>query len=114
MSSAVLNAESTLTDRYQTTIPRNVRDVLSLNKQDKIAYTLRSDGVVEIARAMPEKGKEEDPVMLKFLDFLGSNIVETPQIVQPLASELRNRMSSLVEGVEYDIDAPLLDDDEDN
>ncbi|MEL6880679.1 MAG: type II toxin-antitoxin system PrlF family antitoxin, partial [Cyanobacteria bacterium J06607_10] len=50
MSSSVLKAESTLTDRYQTTIPQNVRKALNLSKRDKISYTLRADGVVIISR----------------------------------------------------------------
>ncbi|MFM6063282.1 MAG: type II toxin-antitoxin system PrlF family antitoxin, partial [Microcystis panniformis] len=36
--------ESTLTDRYQTTIPDSVRKVLGLNKRDKICYNIQPDG----------------------------------------------------------------------
>lgn len=39
-------SESTLTDRYQTTVPESVRKALGLNKRDKICYTIQSDGRV--------------------------------------------------------------------
>ncbi|WP_206165702.1 type II toxin-antitoxin system PrlF family antitoxin, partial [Citrobacter braakii] len=35
---ATLEAESTLTDRYQTTVPETVRRALRLGKRDKIHY----------------------------------------------------------------------------
>jgi antitoxin PrlF len=44
--SAPLEAESTLTDRYQTTVPETVRRALRLKKRDKIRYTIRSSGEV--------------------------------------------------------------------
>lgn len=34
-------SESTLTDRYQTTIPEPIRKALGLNKRDKIRYTIQ-------------------------------------------------------------------------
>jgi antitoxin PrlF len=47
----ILQAESTLTDRYQTTIPDIVRKTLGLSKRDKIAYVIKSDGTVTITRS---------------------------------------------------------------
>ena len=38
---ATLEAESTLTDRYQTTVPETVRRALRLRKRDKIQYVIR-------------------------------------------------------------------------
>jgi bifunctional DNA-binding transcriptional regulator/antitoxin component of YhaV-PrlF toxin-antitoxin module len=38
---ATLEAESTLTDRYQTTVPETVRRALRLGKRDKMRYTIR-------------------------------------------------------------------------
>lgn len=37
-------SESTLTDRYQTTLPDPVRKVLGLSKRDKIQYTIQPNG----------------------------------------------------------------------
>ena len=41
-----LEVESTLTDRYQTTVPEMVRRALRLGKRDKIHYTIRPNGEV--------------------------------------------------------------------
>ncbi|TAL82637.1 MAG: hypothetical protein EPN62_04060 [Candidimonas sp.] len=41
---AILEVESTLTDRYQTTVPETVRRALGLDKRDKIHYTIRPHG----------------------------------------------------------------------
>jgi len=42
---------STLTDRYQTTVPEPVRRALHLGKRDKIHYTMRPTGEVILTRA---------------------------------------------------------------
>ena len=41
---AIFEVESTLTDRYQTTVPEMVRLVLWLGKRDKIQYEIRQNG----------------------------------------------------------------------
>jgi len=46
-----LEIESTLTDRYQTTVPDAVRRTLKLRKRDKIRYVVRPDGAVLLTRA---------------------------------------------------------------
>ena len=66
---AVLHAESTLTSRYQTTIPDLVRRTLNLSKQDKIRYTVRPEGDVVLTRA-EEPEEHNDPVLDAFLAFL--------------------------------------------
>ena len=62
-----LEAESTLTDRFQTTIPSPVRQALHLDKKDKIKYIIQSDGSVLMQRA---ETAETDPVLELFLSFL--------------------------------------------
>ncbi|MBD2655433.1 type II toxin-antitoxin system PrlF family antitoxin [Synechocystis sp. FACHB-383] len=101
--------ESTLTDRYQTTVPDPVRKALGLNKRDKICYTIEPNGKVWISRIDQE---EQDPVLGKFLDFLAQDIEKNPQQIQAISSELVGRVQSLVSGVDVDLDAPLLDEDE--
>ena len=103
-----LQSESTLTDRYQTTIPEIVRKALRLDKRDKIRYTIQSDGQVIISRA---NQPEDDPVLGSFLKFLARDISENPQYVQAISSDLVNRIQSLVADVEIDLDAPLPDED---
>ncbi|MBI2969165.1 MAG: type II toxin-antitoxin system PrlF family antitoxin, partial [Gammaproteobacteria bacterium] len=51
-----LTAESTLTARYQTTVPNTVRKALRLRKRDKIRYSIEPDGRVILTRA----GEAED------------------------------------------------------
>jgi len=47
---ATLEAESTLTDRYQTTVPETVRRALRLRKRDKIQYVIRPSGLCQEER----------------------------------------------------------------
>lgn len=102
-------AESTLSARYQTTIPEPVRKALGLSKHDKISYTIGSDGQVIISRAEPE---ENDPLLGQFLNFLVRDIEKNPQSLQALGSDLVERVQALVDQVEVDLDAPLSDEDE--
>lgn len=101
--------ESTLTDRYQTTIPDPVRKALGLNKRDKICYTIQPNGKVWISRA---DQRENDPVLEEFLNFLARDMGKNPQHLQSISSDLVSQVQSLVSGVDLDLDAPLLDEDE--
>jgi antitoxin PrlF len=102
-------AESTLTDRYQTTVPDNVRKVLGLNKRDKILYTIQPNGQVTMSKADQE---DNDPALGKFLSFLAQDIENNPQHIHPITSDLFNRAQSLVAGIDVDLDARLSDEDE--
>jgi antitoxin PrlF len=107
---ATLEAESTLTDRYQTTVPETVRRALKLGKRDKIHYTIRPSGEVVISRAEPVE--HIDPVLEQFLGFLARDITNHPQRLQAIDTGLVNRIQSLVGNVNIDLDAPLLAADE--
>lgn len=48
---AILQAESTLNDNDETTVPESVRQALRLSKCDRIRYTIRPDGEVMLSRA---------------------------------------------------------------
>ena len=102
-------SESTLTDRYQTTIPDPIRKFLGLNKRDKICYTIWSDGQVVISRA---DQTQSDPILGQFLYFLARDIQKNPQHIQAISSDLVSCVQSLVSEVELDLDAPLSDEDE--
>lgn len=104
-----ISAESTITDRYQTTIPSNIRQALGLKKRDKIRYTIQSDGKILISRAAQ---KESDPVVENFLKFLEQDMENNPQRLQTIPSELISHAQFLVSDMELNLDEPLLDEDE--
>jgi antitoxin PrlF len=107
---AAMQVESTLTDRYQTTVPETVRRALRLGKRDKIHYTIRPDGEVVLTRAVT--GESDDPGLAPFLGFLARDLAEHPERLQALDAGLAQRIQALVGGVEVDLDAPLSADDE--
>lgn len=107
---ATLEVESTLTDRYQTTVPETVRRALRLSKRDKIHYTIRPSGEVVLTRAEVTEG--DDPVLGMFLGFLARDIANHPERLQAVDAGLVQRLQSLVGDVGIDIDAALSADDE--
>lgn len=107
---ATLETESTLTDRYQTTVPETVRRALKLGKRDKIHYSIRQNGEVVLTRATP--AEEEDALLGQFLGFLAQDIASHPERLQALDPALVHRIQSLVGGVEVDLDAALPEDGE--
>ena len=107
--SATLEVESTLTDRYQTTVPETVRRALRLGKRDKIHYTIRPNGEVVLTRA--SANDNDDPVLKEFLSFLATDIAKNPDRVQSMDRKLLERLQSLVGDVEVDLDAPLSAED---
>ena len=105
---ATLELESTLTDRYQTTVPDAVRRALGLSKRDRIRYIVQSNGSVILQRAT----QSDDPVLGSFLDFLARNIAEHPQHLRAIEPDLAKRMRSLTKGVKVDLEAALDPADE--
>ncbi len=107
---ATLEVESTLTDRYQTTVPESGRRVLKLGKRDKIHYSIHPGGEVVLRRATLPGG--DDPVLAGFLAFLASDIAAHPYRLQAVDAGFVQRLRDLVSCMEVDLDAPLADDDE--
>ena len=107
---ATLEVESTLTDRYQTTVPETVRRALGLGKRDKMHYTIRPGGEVVLTRA--EASQSDDPVLGQFLGFLGRDMAAHPERLQTVDRGLVQRLQSLVGGLDVDLDAALSVDDE--
>lgn len=104
-----LEAQSALTDRYQTTVPETVRRALRLGKRDRIRYSIRGGGEVVLTRAAPEG---DDPALEAFLGFLEHDIARHPQRLEALDAGLAERLRSLAGAVEVDLDQPLSPDDE--
>lgn len=107
---ATLDAESTLTDRYQTTVPETVRRALRLTKRDKIHYTIRPGGEVVLTRA--GSADVDDPVLAAFLGFLAGDIAAHPERLQSVDAGLVERLHALTAGIHVDLDASLSVDDE--
>ena len=107
---ATLETESTLTDRYQTTVPETVRRALRLGKRDKIRYRIRPDGDVVLTRADPSD--ETDPALSPFLRFLENDIAEHPERPIPITPAFMKSVAALVDRMDIDLDAPLAPEDE--
>ena len=109
MPPPILVTESTLTERYQTTVPDTIRKALGLKKREKLRYTVQAKGDVVLSRA---ESHEEDPVMSCFLDFIALDIANNPSRISVVGESLANRIQSLVADVEIDLDSPLSEEDE--
>ncbi len=105
-----VEAESTLTDRYQTTVPEPVRQALGLGKRDKIRYSIRPDGDVTLHRVAD--APNDDPVIRHFLGFLARDLANHPERLQAVDAGFVQRLQSLTTDVDVDLDAALSAEDE--
>ena len=101
--------ESTLTDRYQTTVPGPVRRALRLGKRDRLHYAIRPNGEVVLTRVEP---MQDDPLLDQFLAFLAQDIKKHPKRLQAIDAGLLKRIDKLVARVAVDLNAPLTPEDE--
>ena len=106
----VLEIESSLTDRYQTTVPDAVRRALKLRKRDRIVYRLLNDGTVVLGRK--SEVEDADPVVDRFLAFLTRDMSIHPEHMRAIDAGLLDRIRPLIADVDVDIDAPLAPDRE--
>ena len=99
--------ESIMTDRYQnqTTVPRSVRQALQLQGCDRIHYTIRANGEVDLTLA--EDDLHQDPVITRFLGFLESDMQAKPGNIRALTANTFTEAENLTAGVEVDLDACL-------
>lgn len=104
-----LQTESTLTDRYQTTVPSVVRKALHLGKKDKITFTVEPNGSVTLSRAEQSDG---DPALNAFIEFLGNDMQSHPENIQALSADMKQKVDELIQDVDIDLDAPLNDEDD--
>ncbi len=93
----ILEAESTLTSRYQTTIPDAVRKVLGLGRQDRLLYRVTDAGVVQLAKA--QRLAEEDPALLPFLALLDQRLEGHPEKVVAYTDAEADHDLAVVKGV---------------
>lgn len=109
MNTSLIEVESTLTDRYQTTVPETVRKALHLSKKDKIHYSIQADGGVLLTKAVNKQG---DPLIENFLAFIEKDIQKHPEHLRVLNNSLHKRIQGLISDVEFDFNESLLDEDE--
>lgn len=67
-----MNADSTLTSKGQTTIPKDIRDSLGMKPGDRMTFTMLPDGtvlmrvknksVMSLAGSLRKKGRKPVPV----------------------------------------------------
>lgn len=101
---SIIESESTLTDRYQTTVPEAVRRALHLSKRDRIHYAIEADGRVVLTRAEPAV---EDAALTAFLAFLADDITQHPERLTAIDQALADRLIALTAEVVVDLDAAL-------
>jgi antitoxin PrlF len=103
-----LEVESTLTDKYQTTIPDPIRKALNLKKRDKIRFALNSDGTVTLNRAAPTE--KDDPLLSQFLQLLAEEIAAHPERIRALSPALVKRARALTKGIKVKLDKLLVEE----
>lgn len=96
----VLEAESTLTSRYQTTIPDAVRKVLGLHKHDRVVYRVSDSGAVYLAKA--DAPGTDDPALAPFLALLDAHMTQKPEHIIPYTEADAADDMALVKGVALD------------
>lgn len=108
----VLEAEANLTTQNQITIPAAVRKALKLQGgQSRVKFRiLPEDGRVVVLR-VEDPREQEDPALKPFLALLQKDMRLHPHRIAPFPSPLLERASSLVEGVDVDLDGPLTGED---
>jgi len=75
--------ESSLTDRYQTTVPARVRKLLGLNKRDKLEWILDESGGIRVGKKTAAE-EDIDPIFEQWLDFIEKDMLEHPERLVPL------------------------------
>ena len=76
--------ESSLTDRYQTTVPARIRKLLGLNKRDKLEWILDESGGIRVAKKESPETEHFDPIFDQWLGFLEKDMLEHPERLIPL------------------------------
>jgi bifunctional DNA-binding transcriptional regulator/antitoxin component of YhaV-PrlF toxin-antitoxin module len=77
-------AQSTITDKFQTTIPVEVRHALNLKPRQRVSYELRLDGSAVLR---PEPGLDELFGSLKIKKLVASNRTEKQSARDAIARE---------------------------
>ncbi|MBS0422622.1 MAG: type II toxin-antitoxin system PrlF family antitoxin [Proteobacteria bacterium] len=105
---AQLQVESTLTEKYQATVPDAIRKALRLNKGDRIRFTLQPDGSVVLSRAEVEQ--TTDAELKPFLRLLARELDVHPEAFRALPPSLVKQARAVTKALR---DKGALRDEED-
>lgn len=95
---------SKVTERSQTTLPPAVRTVLALQPGERIGYVIEGNEVRLINASTLE---HDDPVLDKFLAFLGRDLARHPDRVGVFPASLLQRAQAMTAGIIIDHEAPI-------
>lgn len=104
-----LLGQSTLTDRYQTTIPTSVRKELGLGKRDLIEFVQAEDGSILLRRAVPEEPVEFPEELIAWIQLLDKDQQQNPGQFQVLDEEFFATAKAIVGDLEVDLNQDLDD-----
>jgi antitoxin PrlF len=107
MSAPLIKEIATVTAKGQTTLPKAVRQALSVGPGDKIAYEIDPAGHVVVSRADSEV---DDPVLTAFLGFIAQDMAANPQNLALLPADLLERIDALVGQTDIDLNDAIEGD----
>ena len=101
-------AKSTLTDRFQTTIPTFVRNELGLEKRDSIEFLKSDEGYIVLRKAEPKPDDLEfSPQLLAWLDFIAKDHNQRPEQIKPFTPQMRDKAYAMTRGADIDLNSAL-------
>jgi antitoxin PrlF len=108
MKMGFVTGVSSLTDRYQTTVPEAVRRVLDLSKRDKIRF-VEEDGRIYLERV---DAIDADPALAPFLALIEADLTVRPEVVRPLTAGELAEIDALIGEDDIDLDAAFRPDED--
>jgi len=70
-----IESTAKLTSKGQLTVPLAVRKALDIGPRDRVVFTVRDGGQVEVAKVDTE---HTDPIVVEYLEFLEGDMREHP------------------------------------
>ena len=89
--------ESSLTDRYQTTVPARIRKALGLSKKDKLKWFIDESGGIVVQKVGSDQ-EHSDPILDAWLTFIEKDIAEHPERLVTLGDQWYEEMVFEVSG----------------
>ena len=100
-----MTSMSSLTDRYQTTVPEPVRRALDLHKRDKIRFIEEENGRIYLERV---DDADADPALGPFLALIEADILARPGAIRPLTARHLDEIDALIGDDDIDLDAAFV------